>query len=171
MTLGKLATVSPTYCTSYSKLQQLNLDPSIITWVSNYMYLSDRSQCVAVDGAASEYLPVISGIPQGPVLGPLLFLIYINNLDISEGSKIMLYADDILLYWPVSSNGDFAALQSDVNMIQNWASSNFMTFNKTKCKVMHISPHCPLVHPQCLMAPFLRWPPHTSIWDFSFHQI
>ena len=67
---------------------------------------------------------------------------YINDLtdlDISEGSKIVLYADDILLYRPVSSNGDFAALQSDVNMIQNWASTNFLTFNETKCKVMHIS--------------------------------
>ena len=123
-----------------TKLQQLNLEPNIVSWVRNY--LSDRSQCVVVNGAASEYLPVISGVPQGSVLGPLLFLIYINDLtclDISEDSKIVLYAYDILLYRPVSSDGDFTVLQSDINMIQTWATSNFMTFNESKCKVMHVS--------------------------------
>ena len=123
-----------------TKLQQLNLDPNIVSWVRNY--LSDRSQCVVINGVCSEYLPVISGVPQGSVLGPLLFLIYINDLtdlDISMGSKIVLYADDILLYRPVSSDSDFVSLQRDINMIQTWASSNFMTFNESKCKVMHIS--------------------------------
>ena len=123
-----------------TKLQQLNLDPNIVSWVRNY--LSDRSQCVVINGVCSEYLPVISGAPQGSVLGPLLFLIYINDLtdlDISMGSKIVLYADDILLYRPVSSDSDFVSLQRDINMIQTWASSNFMTFNESKCKVMHIS--------------------------------
>ena len=123
-----------------TKLQQLNLDPNIVSWVRNY--LSDRSQCVVINGVCSEYLPVISGVPQGSVLGPVLFLIYINDLtdlDISMGSKIVLYADDILLYRPVSSDSDFVSLQRDINMIQTWASSNFMTFNESKCKVMHIS--------------------------------
>ncbi len=76
------------------------------------------------------------------VLGPLLFLIYINdltNLDLSECFSLVLYADDILLYRPVASVADFAALQSDVNMIQTWTSSNFMSCNKSKCKVMHVS--------------------------------
>ncbi len=76
------------------------------------------------------------------VLGPLLFLIYINdlmNLDLSEGFSLVLYADDILFYRPVASVADFAALQSDVNMIQTWTSSNFMSCNESKCKVMHVS--------------------------------
>ena len=123
-----------------SKLQQLNLDPNIVSWVKNY--LSDRSQRVVVNGAASEYLPVASGVPQGSVLGPLLFLIYINGLtglDLSEGSSLVLYADDILLYRSITSAADFVALQSDVSAIQTWATSNFMLFNESKCKVMHVS--------------------------------
>ena len=123
-----------------TKLQQLNLEPNIVSWVK--YYLTDRTQCVVVNGVSSKYLPVLSGVPQGSVLGPLLFLIYINDLttiDISEGSKIVLYADDILLYRPVSSDSDFAALQNDIDKIHAWASSNYMTFNESKCKVMQVS--------------------------------
>ena len=120
----------PTYIPLITKLQQLNLEPNIVSWVRNY--LSDRSQCFVVNGAASEYLPVISGVPQRSVLGPLLLLVYINDricLDISEDSKIVLYADDTLLYRPVSFDSDFTVLQSDIIMIQTWATSNFMQSN------------------------------------------
>ena len=144
----KKAFDSVPYIPLITKLQQLNLDPNIVSWVRNY--LSDRSQCVVINGVCSEYLPVISGVPQGSVLGPLLFLIYINDLtdlDISMGSKIVLYADDILLYRPVSSGSDFVSLQRNINMIQTWATSNFMTFNESKCTSLEKGIHCPLVHP------------------------
>ena len=107
------------------------LDPNIISWVKNY--LSDRTQCIIVNGVVSDYLPVLSGVPQGSVLGPLLFLVYINDLmdlNLSEGSSLVLYADDILLYRPVASVAD---------NIHDWTGCNFMTFNKKKCKLMHIS--------------------------------
>jgi len=123
-----------------SKLQQLNLDPNIVSWVHNY--LAGRKQSVVVNGASSEHLPVLSGVPQGSILGPLLFLIYIDdltNIELSEGTEIVLYADDILLYRPISSENDFVALQCDVYHIETWATSNFMCFKLSKCKVMHVS--------------------------------
>ena len=82
-----------------TKLQQLNLEPSIVSWVKNY--LTDRTQCVIVNGISSKNLPVISGVPQESVLSPILFLTCINDLtpiDISEGSRIALYGDNILPY-------------------------------------------------------------------------
>ena len=85
---------------------------------------------------------MISGVPQGSILGPLLFLIYIDDIthaNISEASKIVIYADDILLYRPISSKEDYVALQSDIDALSNWTTRNFMTFNTTKCKFMLIS--------------------------------
>ena len=81
------------------RLEQLHLDPFIIAWLGSY--LTARHQSVVVNGTTSQAIPVISGVPQGSVLGPLLFLIYIDTIPIlhlSEGTKLFLYADDILLY-------------------------------------------------------------------------
>ena len=99
-------------------------------------------QAVVLNGASSQSGHVISGVPQGSILGPLLFLIYIDDIthaNISEASKIVIYADDILLYRPISSKEDYVALQSDIDALSNWTTRNFMTFNTTKCKFMLIS--------------------------------
>ena len=122
------------------KLENLHFNSSILAWVTDY--LTGRSQNVVVNGESSRPAPVISGVPQGSVLGPLLFLIYINDLseiNLCQGAKITLYADDVLLYRTISSPEDFVTLQEDINKVGNWSSSNFLTLNRAKCKFMTIS--------------------------------
>jgi len=96
-----------------------------------------------VDGETSESISIDSGVPQGSVLGPLLFLlIYINNVThsaLSPGSKISLYADDMLLFKTIISTGDYVELQKDVDTLNNWVTTNHLSFNTSKCKYMLIS--------------------------------
>ncbi len=123
-----------------TKLGQLGVNPHIIKWIHNY--LADRKQCVVVNGVSSQPMSVVSGVPQGSILGPLLFLIYIDDIadvNLSVGSKIVLYADDILLYRPISLPEDLEHLQSDVDALQAYASANYLTFNAAKCKSMFVS--------------------------------
>ena len=122
------------------KLQTLGLSPLILEWTRSY--LTDRKQCVLVGGETSSDVPVLSGVPQGSVLGPLLFLLYIDDvspLQLSSRSTLNLYADDMLLFKPVSSDKDSEDLQSDINYIQEWAEANYLTFNTNKCKTMLVS--------------------------------
>ena len=97
------------------KLFDLSVHPLILRWLTHY--LSSRSQYDCVNGASSDILPVASGVPQGSVLGPLLFIIYVNNITtvpLSAGS-MTLYADDILLFRPISTSSDFHFLKEDIN--------------------------------------------------------
>ena len=112
----------------------------ICRWINNY--LADRTQAVVVNGSESSVTPVLSGVPQGSVLGPLLFLIYIDDLpNTVHGlfSKINLFADDILLYHIISALDDYETLQSAVSLIEEWSVLNFLSFNAGKCKYMVIS--------------------------------
>ena len=121
------------------KLIHLNLNQHLQKWIANY--LCQRTQAVIVNGATSSSLPVVSGVPQGSVLGPLLFLLYINGISevqLSDGTLI-LFADDILLFRPIRNALDFELLQEDVNALFNWVCSNFLCFNAKKCKQMLVS--------------------------------
>ena len=121
------------------KLTNLNLDTYILNWI--HSYLANRTQMVAVGGEQSCSLPVISGVPQGSVLGPLLFLVYINDVSthVSASSKLALFADDMALYRCISSPADYTVLQSDITSISMWVSSNFLSLNSNKCCFMLIS--------------------------------
>ena len=86
--------------------------------------------------------PVLSGVPQGSVLGPLLFLIYINDAvheALDSHTHIILYADDILLYRVISNTTDYSMLQTDINTVSTWVTSNNLSLNVEKCKLMVIS--------------------------------
>ena len=122
------------------KLRTVGLDDYLVSWILNY--LTNRSQSVVLNGQTSDLLPVTSGVPQGSVLGPLLFLLYvndINNVALSKDSKLILYADDVLLYRQIHSEQDYAALQQDVNSLGVWSLLNHLSFNPVKCKFMVLS--------------------------------
>ena len=122
------------------KLENLGFNDHILHWVSGY--LASRSQSVVVNGKSSLPAPVISGVPQGSVLGPLLFLIYINDLteiNLTDGAKITLYAEDVLLFRVINSPEDFAKLQDDIDKVGNWSCTNHLTLNRDKCKYMIVS--------------------------------
>ena len=119
------------------KLQAIGLDVYLVQWITDY--LTNRTQYVVVNGVSSKPLSVISGVPQGSVLGPLLFLIYINGiteLPLSPESKLVMYADDILLYRPIRQASDYQRLQQDVEALGKWANDNYLTFNALKSKAM-----------------------------------
>ena len=97
-----------------AKLRQLNINKFLLKWIVDY--LTDRTQCIGVEGATSPSKPVLSGVPQGSVLGPLLFIIYIDGLtNTLSNSSMSLYADDLLLYRTIQSPTDYQTLQAELN--------------------------------------------------------
>lgn len=101
------------------KLLCYGVNGNLLRWIKDY--LTDRSQCVLLEGKSSKSHHVLSGVPQGSVLAPLLFLIYINGITESITSTIRLYADDILLYREINNEADAICLQNDLLILENWA--------------------------------------------------
>ena len=91
-----------------------------------------------INGSSSSWRDVTSGVPQGSVLGPLLFIIYINDLDQGLMSKISKFADDTKIGINASNELAVKQLQEDLNRIGDWSEKWQMPFNLDKCKVMHV---------------------------------
>jgi len=126
------------HCSLIAKLSQLNISDFLVKWITDY--LTDRSQWVGVEGVTSPTLPVFSGVPQGSVLGPLLFIIYIDGLtNILSNCSMHLYADDLLLYRPIHSHTDYQALQANIDALSDGISAHKLQFNCDKCKCMLVS--------------------------------
>ena len=101
---------------------------------------SGRSQKVVIEGKSSSSAPVLSGIPQDSVLGPALFLIYINDLpQYISNSTVRLFADDTLIYLIIHNSSDCIKLQEDLNNLERWESGWQMYFHPEKCEVIHIT--------------------------------
>ena len=118
------------------KLKAHGIGDQLCSWVDNW--LTNRKQRVVINGEASDWLQVTSGVPQGSVLGPLLFLIYINDLDLGVSSKISKFADDTKLGGKALTNGDCEIIQKDLDNLSIWSDKWLLKFNKDKCKVMHV---------------------------------
>ena len=125
-----------------TKVRALGINGQIAAWIENW--LSGRKQRVVINGQSSDWIDVTSGVPQGSVLGPLLFVIYINDLDCGLVNRIVKFADDAKLGGRVDSQRSFQNLQDDLNTLSRWANTWQMSFNANKCKVMHIGNSNPL---------------------------
>ena len=111
-----------------SKLAHYGIRGALLTWINDF--LTGRTQRVIVNGCISDDTGVSSGVPQGTVLAPLLFLVYINDLPKNIVSSVKLYADDVLIYRIINSEQDHMILQQDLNMLQKWADTWLMMFNQ-----------------------------------------
>jgi hypothetical protein len=106
-------------------------------WIQKF--LLGRKQRVMIGGTGSEWAEVVSGVPQGSVLGPVLFICYINDMPQSITSMIYMYADDTKIAREVNGDIDHDALQMDLDMLgYKWAEKWQLRFNVDKCSVMHL---------------------------------
>ena len=121
------------------KLEHLGIRGPLLNWTRSF--LIDRTQRVVVDGKESTPSNVQSGVPQGTVLGPLFFLVYINDISkgLSKGTKLNLFADDSLLYRIIRSAEDILILQKDLNTLQLWEKKWKMEFHPGKCQLLRIT--------------------------------
>ena len=128
------------------KLDYYGIRGSTHKWITSW--LSGRFQKVVLDGQASDPVPVLSGVPQGSVLGPVLFLIFINDLPENIRSSVRLFADDGVLYRNIESATDCQILQDDLNSLAQWEADWQMKFNVAKCHSMRVTQHPPDKHIQ-----------------------
>ena len=120
------------------KLHHYGIHGLELAWIR--AFLGSRSQQVVIDGEESESIPVTSGVPQGSVLGPILFLVYINDLLDEVRSRVRLFADDTALYLTMESEEDSSALQTDLDILSACPKTRWdMEFNPSKCQVVHVT--------------------------------
>lgn len=124
-----------------SKLKnEFGINGSLLKFIVNY--LQHRKQCVLVNGAKSGFGGVSSGVPQGSILGPLLFVLFINDMAycVDEHTNIALYADDTKIWRRIESWNDHIILQNDIDLLHRWSIANKIKFHPKKCKVLPVSP-------------------------------
>jgi ribonuclease P/MRP protein subunit RPP40 len=117
------------------KVYAMGIGGEIYNWIEDW--LKNRKQRVCLAGSSSGWAYVSSRVPQDSVMGPLLFLIYINDIDNGIASKNLKFADDTKLYRQVGTAEDIAKLRNDLEKLAGWSKEWLMLFNVEKCKVMH----------------------------------
>ena len=125
------------------KLKNYGISGRILDWVRSW--LSDRYQRVVINGKVSDWERVLSGVPQGSVLGPLLFLIFVDDMDSAIVSKCLKFADDTKIFKQVGSEADRMDIQNDIEKLGKWGEDWAMSFNIDKCKILHLGNKNPCV--------------------------
>jgi len=118
------------------KLQSCGVNGCLLSWIRNF--ITSRQQSVCVDGIYSVVINVINGVPQGSVLGPALFVCYINDMPESVSSFLFMYADDSKVGRQILCKADCLALQSDLDNLCVWSKNWQLRFNLDKCKILRL---------------------------------
>ena len=117
------------------KVEKMGISGNVLNWIE--AFLSNRKQRVSIRGKHSKWSNVLSGVPQGSVLGPLLFLIFINDIGVGLNSLFSIFADDSKIFHQANTVDDAELIQEDLNTLQAWCIKWKMDFNIAKCHVLH----------------------------------
>ena len=117
------------------KLRAYGLKGNVLDWVEDFLH--GRQQIVRVGNSMSDQTEIMSGVPQGSVLGPVLFLLFVNEIPGLVQSKVKMFADDMKIYRPVSSCEDVKIMQQDLDILGKWSDIWLLRFNVSKCRAMH----------------------------------
>ena len=118
------------------KIENYGITNPILSWIQDF--LTRRYQQVSINGETSNQKEVTSGLPQGSVLGPILFVIYINDLPEAVESAAYLFADDTKIFRVINSLDDQHILQNDLVKLENWSDKWLLKFHPEKCKLFTI---------------------------------
>ena len=124
-----------------NKLKGYGVQGQIINWIKSF--LTDRKQFVKINDISSNYRSVTSGVPQGSVLGPTLFIYFINDLPERTKTSTKIFADDTKCYTGVIGENDHHNLQSSIDEMFDWTEKWLLKFNESKCKILHIGKNNP----------------------------
>ena len=120
-----------------SKLFSYGIGGKTLKWIDSFLCF--RQQRVVVNGVKSDWAPVLSGVPQGTVFGPLLFSLYINDISLDIEFEIRLFADDCVCYREIKDEEDTMKLQRDIDQLGSWAKKWGMRFQPVKCHMMQLT--------------------------------
>ena len=148
------------------KLPHYGIKGQMLNWIRDF--LTSRKQRVVIEGHSSDWLNVTCGVPQGSIIGLLLFLVYINDLPSSVSCNSDLFANDTALHRQIDSVLNCEQFQEDLSSASDWCKSWLITLKTEKCKVLHITRiKDPIFHPYSLdnkTLPAVDYHKHLGVW-------
>ena len=119
------------------KLREYGINSSINQWIASFLH--QQQQRVVCEGEMSSWVPETSSVPQGSMIGPILVLVYINDLPAKLQAKVRLFADNTIVYMAVTNETDAAILQKDLKLLKEWENRSQMSFHPDKRNVLRVT--------------------------------